>query len=43
MTLGALAPGSVSALPDGGPDVVGLWTKPFEENGAGPIPAEYLP
>ena len=33
MTFGALAPGSVSAQPEGGPDVVGLWTRPFEEGG----------
>ena len=34
LTLGALAPASVSARPEGGPDVVGQWTQPFEENGA---------
>jgi len=34
LTLGALAPASVSAQPEGGPDVVGQWTQPFEENGA---------
>ena len=34
LTLGALAPGAVSAKPDGGPDVVGAWTQPFEEGGA---------
>jgi hypothetical protein len=33
MTFGALAPGSVSAQPEGAPDVVGLWTRPFEEGG----------
>ncbi|MCA1845134.1 MAG: hypothetical protein LC792_18460, partial [Actinobacteria bacterium] len=33
LTLGAVAPG-VRAEPAGGPDVVGQWTQPFEENGA---------
>ena len=40
LTLGAVAPG-VQAQPAGGPDVVGQWTQPFEENGAGqPTAAE---
>jgi hypothetical protein len=34
LALGALPPTTVSAQPDGGPDVVGQWTEPFEENGA---------
>ncbi|HKY74852.1 MAG TPA: hypothetical protein VJS45_01835, partial [Acidimicrobiia bacterium] len=34
MIMGALVPTSVSARPEGGPDVVGMWTQPFEENGA---------
>ncbi|MCA1843649.1 MAG: hypothetical protein LC792_10780, partial [Actinobacteria bacterium] len=33
LTLGAVAPG-VKADPAAGPDVVGQWTQPFEENGA---------
>ena len=32
--LGALTPGSVSAQPEVGTDVVGQWTQPFEENGS---------
>ena len=39
MTLAALASGSVSAQPEGGPDVVGMWTQPFEENGSPTPPA----
>jgi hypothetical protein len=34
LTTGALTPAGLSAQPEGGPDVVGLWTQPFEENGA---------
>jgi len=34
LTLGALNPGAEAAPAEGGPDVVGQWTEPFEENGA---------
>ena len=32
--LGALTPGVSSAQPEGGPEVVGQWSQPFEEGGA---------
>jgi hypothetical protein len=32
--MGALTPASLSAQPEGGPDVVGRWTEPFEEGGS---------
>ena len=34
LTTGVLTPASLSARPEGGPDVVGLWTEPFEEDGS---------